>query len=302
MSKAIHGYVVPKVMVLYLTKKDLVMPGFSLPESGFWLLVILLPAVVIWQAGKLRLLKKRMKQQTEEWQERLQVKSNMISALSHEVLTPLRMMAAVARREMDRDLLPDNARITLEKIGRTADLLYHTSLSIITWMKYHTNDQTTAKEMVFPVEVAGRAIDLLSYVAENKQVRIMNMIPGKIRLYTDMTLLQIILLNLLSNAIKFSAGGAVAFYAGEKNGEVHISVLDSGLGFREDVLQQLKAHAGRHLSATGTRGEPGHGMGYTIILHFLQQLGGTLEIDNRPGKGATVTVILPGAPPRKKGE
>lgn len=270
------------------------MIGLSSNETGFALLAVLLSGALVWQTVKLRRLKKTMEKKTDQLHRRLHTKGRMIITLSHEVLTPLRMISTVARRELPNVLLPDNVRTGLEKIARTADMLYHTSLNIVTWMKYHANDQALAKELVIPSEVARRAIELMSYMAETKQVRILNMIPAHIRLYTDRTLLQIVLLNLLSNALKYSTAGEVAFHGWERDRKVYLAVYDTGTGFREDVLQQLRFHAGRHLSAAGAYGEPGHGVGYTIILQFLQQLGGALEIENRPGKGATVTVILPG--------
>jgi signal transduction histidine kinase len=259
----------------------------------FCFLIILLSGAFVWQTRRVWFLKKSIEQKTVEWQQRLQTKRRMITTLSHEVLAPLWMITTVVRREMESQL-PDSTRVALEKIGRTADLLYHTSLSIITWMKYHANEQVASKEMVFPAQAAERVIDLMSYMAENKRVRIINMIPARIQLHTDRTLLQIILLNLLSNSIKFTAGGGeVAFYGWEKEGKVHIAVYDTGTGFRQDVLQQLRAHAGRHYSTIGTGGEPGHGVGYTTILYFLQRLGGSLVIENLRGKGAGVTVVLP---------
>jgi signal transduction histidine kinase len=268
------------------------MVHLSLTEKALVLLAIVLFLAFAWQKRKSRLLKERMAKKMAEWQQAMQTKNKMITTLSHEVLTPLRVIAVVARRAIAEASMPDTVRESLEKIGRTADMLYHTSLNVVSWMKYQENNLVLMKEKVFPAEVAERVIDLLLGVAGSKNDKVMNRIPADIYLYTDKTALQIILLNLLSNAIKFTTGGEIIFDGSYEDGMLKITVRDTGVGFRQDILQNLKSSSGAILSTSGSQGEQGHGMGYTIIMHFLRMLGGTLDVKNWSGEGAAVSITL----------
>lgn len=268
------------------------MVELSLTEQILVLLVLLLFLVFIRQRRKIRLLKEKIAEKTAEWQQIIQTKNKMITTLSHEVLTPLRVIALVARREIAEVSLPGSVRESLEKIGRTADMLYQTSLNVVSWMKYQEDNLVSIKEKVFPAEVAERAIDLLLGVAGSKNDKVINRIPEDIYLYTDKTVLQIILLNLLSNAIKFTTHGEIIFEGRYEGDVLTITVRDNGSGFRQDILHNLRSASGAVLSTPGSQGEQGHGMGYTIITHFIKLLGGSLEVQSRSGEGAAVSIML----------
>jgi signal transduction histidine kinase len=262
-------------------------------EAVLFLSTGILLVGLIWQVRENRHLKNEILLKAAEWRETVQTKNKMMTTLSHEVLTPLRVISSVARREAQAPSLPDSVRESLQKIGRTADMLYQTSLNVVSWMKYQESGQSLRMEKVYPEEVAGKAADLLSYMAEGKNNRVLNRIPAGMYLYTDSTILQIILLNLLSNAIKFTDGGEIILEGGYEEDKVNILIKDTGTGFRHEILEQLRRSSGEHLSTAGTHAEPGNGVGYTIIFHFLNLLGGSLEIQNRPGVGAAASILLP---------
>jgi signal transduction histidine kinase len=262
-------------------------------ETIHFLFSGILLSALIWQIRENRLLKKDIFLKAAEWKQAVQTKNKMMTTLSHEVLTPLRVISFVARREVQGASLPDSVRESLEKIGRTADMLYQTSLNVVSWMKYQENGDALKGEKVFPAEVAGKAADILSHMAEEKSDKVLNRIPTGMYLYTDKTILQIILLNLLSNAIKFTAGGKIILEGAYGEDGVNILVRDTGTGFPQEVLEQLQRSSGEHFSTVGTHAEPGHGVGYTIIIHFLKLLGGSLEIHSRPGEGASILITLP---------
>ena len=100
--------------------------------------------------------------------------------------------------------------------------------------------------------------------------------------------------NLLSNAIKFSPRGTVIeMTATESAGQVRIEVRDQGQGFAENVLRQ-GARGRRYRSQPGTEGEAGSAYGLRIAALLLHRLQGRLEVKNRIGGGAAVSVVIPG--------
>lgn len=102
-----------------------------------------------------------------------------------------------------------------------------------------------------------------------------------------------VLANLVSNALKFSPpGSSVRLLAEERPGGVSLRLLDQGPGIPADVIQAL-AEGRPPQSRPGTQGEPGSGFGLLLARDFLREVGGRLELRNRPGGGAEAEVWLP---------
>jgi signal transduction histidine kinase len=102
-----------------------------------------------------------------------------------------------------------------------------------------------------------------------------------------------ILLNLLSNAVKFTPeGGRVTVAACAVDGEVQVSVSDTGIGIApqdheavfDEFRQVGKAHAGK---------TEGTGLGLGLARRFVELHGGKLWLTSELGKGSTFTFSLP---------
>jgi CheY-like chemotaxis protein len=105
-----------------------------------------------------------------------------------------------------------------------------------------------------------------------------------------------ILTNLVANAVKFTPSGAVRLGASALRTpdglEARIWVKDTGIGFDAETKARL---FDRFEQADGsiTRQFGGTGLGLAISRSLAEQMGGSLEADSRPGKGATFTFTLP---------
>lgn len=120
--------------------------------------------------------------------------------------------------------------------------------------------------------------------------------PG---LFADRRALRQVLLNLVSNAVKFtSAGGSVTLAAapGERGG-ARLWVADTGIGIAPADIARL-GQPFVQLHAAGPGGSAGRsqgvGLGFVLVRSLVQLHGGTVEIDSEPGRGTTVSLLLPG--------
>jgi signal transduction histidine kinase len=96
--------------------------------------------------------------------------------------------------------------------------------------------------------------------------------------------------NLISNAIKYSdSGGEVRVDARADNGNVVVRVRDAGPGINAEHQTQIFEKFGR----AGGSAKPGTGLGLFLSRSFAEAHGGTLDVDSRPGEGATFTLRLP---------
>jgi signal transduction histidine kinase len=100
-----------------------------------------------------------------------------------------------------------------------------------------------------------------------------------------------IFLNLVSNAVKFTPEGQIVIQAHQKNGEIHIAVIDSGIGIAlEDqpmVFQAFRQAQHDLRNITGT------GLGLPICKHFVEAHGGKLWLESEVGVGSTFFITLP---------
>jgi signal transduction histidine kinase len=101
-----------------------------------------------------------------------------------------------------------------------------------------------------------------------------------------------VIFNLLSNAVKFTpAGGAVDVTAARFDGEVRVSVADTGPGLavkdHERIFEEFQQ------TDAGLDQREGSGLGLALSKRFVELHGGRIWVDSEPGKGSTFVFTLP---------
>jgi signal transduction histidine kinase len=104
-----------------------------------------------------------------------------------------------------------------------------------------------------------------------------------------------VIFNLLSNAVKFTpAGGAVDVSSARVNGEVRVSVADTGPGIafkdRERIFEEFRQ------AEAGVEQHEGTGLGLALSKQLVELHGGRIWVDSEPGKGSTFVFTLPASP------
>ena len=98
-----------------------------------------------------------------------------------------------------------------------------------------------------------------------------------------------VFLNLLTNAADaIEDSGDVVIRTVHENNKVRISFADTGCGIPEDVLAKI-----RDPFFTTKEVGKGTGLGLSIVEQIVTSHGGELIIESEPGKGTTMTVVLP---------
>jgi signal transduction histidine kinase len=111
----------------------------------------------------------------------------------------------------------------------------------------------------------------------------------------DRARLEQLLVNLLSNACKYGAGQPVAVDLRRSGDRARLRVADHGPGL--DPAHQRRLFS-RFERGPAARQGPGLGLGLYLCRLAAEAHGGHIEVDSRPGHGATFTVELPGASAR----
>lgn len=117
--------------------------------------------------------------------------------------------------------------------------------------------------------------------------------PPNLAVYADGRRLEQILTNLVGNALKFTARGGITLRAHSGEDGVLFSVEDTGIGIAADALPHVfdKFYQVRQQAGGASRGT---GLGLAITKKLVELHGGRLWAQSVPGRGTTVSFLLPG--------
>jgi signal transduction histidine kinase/CheY-like chemotaxis protein len=235
-------------------------------------------------------------------------KGEFLSRMSHELRTPLNSVLGFAQL-LAADHSAPLSGTQLERVRLIEKAGWHLRDMIDEVLDLARIEAGAMKLEIAPVDVGHLLDECRSLIAaEAAQRRIViepaTFVPAgslPATVLADSTRLRQILLNLLGNAVKYNRdGGSVSLRvvrlgdgAGSDNGEVAVSVVDTGPGLSPDEIERLFVPFDR-LGREKT--SPGTGIGLVISRHIAESMGGRLEVRSEPQHGSTFTLVMPAAP------
>jgi two-component system sensor histidine kinase BaeS len=102
--------------------------------------------------------------------------------------------------------------------------------------------------------------------------------------------------NLVSNAFKFTPrGGSVSLTVKPDNGNVVVTVADTGAGISSEQLPHIfdKFYQADNQAQAATKGT---GLGLAIAKEIVEAHGGHIEVESEVGRGTTFVVTVPAQP------
>jgi signal transduction histidine kinase len=226
-------------------------------------------------------------------------KDELLSTASHELKTPLTSLALAAQmidRMIDRGPY-DEARL-IRYLGTVrAQVARLTRLigSLLDVSRVETGRLVLAWEPVDLGLLARMAVarERDSLPEESLHHLVLRVDAPVIMVDGDEARLEQVFANLLSNAVKYSpAGGLVEVSVRREGGAAIVEVADHGIGVVPAERPQLFTPFSRTTTALGT-GIEGTGLGLYISRRIVEAHGGSIELRDTPGGGATFRVTLP---------
>jgi signal transduction histidine kinase len=106
-----------------------------------------------------------------------------------------------------------------------------------------------------------------------------------------------VLRNLLDNAAKFSLpdSGAIQVQAEPSGESVIVRIVDDGPGIPESDLARVFEPFFR-VDRSRSRRTGGFGLGLSMCQRIMEAHGGSIQVENNPGRGATFTLVFPRRP------
>jgi len=235
----------------------------------------------------------RLKTQFQQEQERNAFIQRIISMLSHDLRTPLAVIAS-SRDLLDRyhdRLSAEKRQEKLDTIGRqvqfATELLedtIHMARSPLTAREFEPRPVNLATLCQVSVD------EVRSVHHSNHSINCINL--GHVETVSvDEVLVSRILINLLSNAIKYSPGGGeIRLELGHNDGWVILRVIDQGMGISQDDLPHIFDPLFRSDTVTGINGT---GLGLSIVKDCVDRHQGRIHVESELGQRSAFTVELP---------
>lgn len=213
--------------------------------------------------------------------------ANMASHDLREPLKKIHSQAFLADSKLGREADPV-VRQSVESILETSENMMSLVDSLLTYARIES-----IKEAPPPLnanEVLEEALKNLSLQIKQQNISVISNPLPEVRMQRYH--LHQVLLNLLSNAINYGGGKSqhiieIGPLLLPDKSRVGFHVKDNGSGIPEADQQRVF-----HFVERGIEG--GSGIGLAICKKTVEQYGGTIELETRPGEGANFKVYLPG--------
>ena len=142
-------------------------------------------------------------------------------------------------------------------------------------------------------DIVEDSMKVVSQAAAERNITLERHGPEHFPIEADRRSLKQIFLNLLSNAVKFTRDdGRVDVHLTRTNGQVKISIKDTGIGIAETDIAKLGTPF-EQVENQFSKSHQGSGLGLAISRALVKLHAGTLEIKSEEGHGTTVICALP---------
>lgn len=217
-------------------------------------------------------------------------KTDFVSALGHELRTPLQAITGFTELLGTLDLDAERRSSALHHIAGAADHILTMVDEVLDVARIEARSLPLALRDV-PVEpVVADVLAMLRGLATAERVTLHSeTVTTSVRVLADERRVRQVLINLVTNAIRYNrADGTVFVGWSVEGGRVRITVRDTGPGILAEHLDRLFVPFDR----LGRDSDEGIGLGLPLARGLTEAMGGSLDVQSRVSDGTTVSVWL----------
>ncbi len=232
-------------------------------------------------------------------------KEQLVANVSHELRTPLNMITGFSETILESPetygRIPPTLMADLAVIHRNAKHLSELIDDVLALSQIEANQMVLAREPVNFHEIVEAAAGAVRPLYDLKGLTLETQVPEDLEVFCDPTRIREVILNLLSNAGRFAERGGVCVRAWKEDGNLMVSVADTGCGIAAEDLSKL-FRPFQQVDGTIRRRYGGTGLGLSISKQFIELHGGKIWVESQMGIGTTFTFQIPISPPAPVGE
>ncbi|MDK2841062.1 MAG: hypothetical protein PWQ17_567 [Anaerophaga sp.] len=230
----------------------------------------------------------------EKLTENDRLKTAFLQNVSHEIRTPLNAILGFTELIRQRDITEKERNDYIEIVQTGGQKLLNILNNVLELSRIETGDIKMIPSTFQVNKLCNEMLAMFTPQAEKKGLtfKYITKEPPVTTIFTDYTKLDQILTNLLNNAIKYTEKGKIEFGYSRREKDFLFFVKDTGIGITKE--QQAKVFD-RFYRSDDPKAitHDGVGLGLSICLALINNLGGKIWLESEPGKGTDFYFSLP---------
>src|SRR6056297_3085792 len=222
-------------------------------------------------------------------------KNKLFSIIGHDLRGPIGAFQGLIKLFKEGEMSKEEFIGFVPKLKSDIDHIAFTLNNLLSWGQTQMNGSVTKPGITSIESIVNENIALLSEVASNKSIKLINRIEPNTITWCDSDQIDIVIRNLVSNALKFTPeNGMVTIGAVEKTKQWEIYVRDNGVGMNAETLGKIFGQSGTH-TTYGTNDEKGTGLGLALCKEMVEKNHGIIWVDSSINKGSSFYFTIPKA-------
>jgi PAS domain S-box-containing protein len=225
---------------------------------------------------------------------RVQARDDVLAFVSHDLRTPLNLVAASAQL-LEEPLSEVERQRAVRRIRRSAERMDRLIQDLLDVARIEAGRLTIDPHRADAAAIVHEVVESLEPQAREQMLHVGVDIPDDLPpVVVDPDRLQQVLVNLLDNAIKFTPErGRVRVRAARAGRDVRFEVTNTGKPIAPEELASLFQPFWQASRAD----RRGTGLGLSIVRGLVEAHGGKVSVESDPGSGTTFSFTLPAGAP-----
>jgi signal transduction histidine kinase len=225
-----------------------------------------------------------------------ELKSDMVSLMSHEMRTPITSINGFAELLAQDETLPEETREFLSIIRNESQRLSRMINTFLAVAQLQAADKQEFSKIPLKLDdVVRETVASLQPVAKKKRIRLVEQQGARLPpIAADKSLITQAVSNLLDNAIKYSPERTTVTVSTVLEAEaVRVSVEDRGYGIPPEAVDRVWDKFYRVARDGREKDEESTGLGLSFVREVVEQHGGSIGLESEVGRGSKFTFTLP---------
>lgn len=222
-------------------------------------------------------------------------KNKFFSIIAHDLKNPLHTVLGYSylmHKDYDR-FKEEERRKFASDIYKSTNNIFRLLQNLLEWSRSQTGNLNFTPEVVEYQRILNNSLSVLRTLADQKNIEIKTGNDPELKIFADPSMIETVMRNLINNAIKFTPeGGQIEVSAKVADGQILISISDTGIGISEEETQNL-FRIDSKIKRKGTNNEDGSGLGLILCHEFVTKHNGKIWVESTPGKGSEFIFSIP---------